>query len=132
MGIRITVLQLTVHTLKMFRLARLATLSIFLLFLVALSFANPLISIEHRSADQSCEGRIELMTSSGEIESASKNFKIKPNARRSSVQIQGVKVYGNCCWRLEERNNRWVKMFSANQETNDLNRYIYKGIKQLC
>merc|ERR1712062_473648 len=132
MGIRITVLQLTVHTLKMFRLARLATLSVFLLFLVALSFANPLISIEHRSADQSCEGRIELMTSSEVIFSYNNTFKIDANRRRSGVQIQAVKTYGNCCWRLEVRNNRWAEMFTANQETSNLYRYIYKGIKQLC
>ena len=50
----------------------------------------------------------------------------------SAVSIDTIKVYGTCCWKLEERYERWSEMFEYYAHRSGLNRYIYKGEKYLC
>merc|ERR1712062_623819 len=63
--------------------------------------------------------------------SASNTFKLKANRRRSTVQVQGVKVYGNCCWKLVERQYRWEQDFIGGVEST-INKYVYNGMKLEC
>ena len=65
------------------------------------------------------------------IFSASNTFKLKANRRRSRVQVQDVKVYGNCCWKLVETNYRWEQDFTGGVEST-INKYVYNGMKLEC
>merc|ERR1711976_873295 len=105
------------HKLKMCRLTLLA----FLVTFVAMSYA--ITTIDNVRPQQTCDGRIELETADGTIQSAKKAFSIPI---RRNIFVQRVQVYGNCNWKLTDKDGLIEEINQG--EEKEINMYVVRGV----